>query len=354
MWVCRAACGAVLAIWACLSASQAVAPDRVLLLSSREWPAIQYLQKHLAAGGLGDPPLPPLKTDWISTNSGAEAYAAVTQLKPRLSQYRAIYTPSQTYARGAQLAGANIPIVFEGVDDPVSLCLVDSLGHPGRNATGYMHYLPGSEGMMLQALHDAFPQVREVLYLVSGPAIAPRSCAQDDSVWAVAPNEPCQTGLRQADAYVQRRAEATLLQDQARSLGLTMRFMVLCANADFAAIKQATRRPRMAVLVPWQTLFDENLEALVDAITQTGLPAIFPRHQYVRAGGLMSLEPVMEPVPDRPSILALVQVLGGRKPAAMPVHTPRGYSLHVNARAAHRTGLHPSLLMLRRADVVLQ
>lgn len=329
-------------------------PDRVLLMSSRELPVIQYLQKHLAAGGLGDPPLPPLKTDWVKVTSGAEARAAIERLKPQLGQYRAIYTPSQTYARGAQLAGATLPIVFDGVDNPVRLCLVDSLQHPGRNATGYMHYLPDTEGKMLQTLHDAFPQVKEVLYLVSGPAIPPKSCAQDDAVWTSAPKEPCRPGLRAADPYVQRRANAGPLQAQGRALGMKVSFMVVCTLQDFAALPQATRRAGMAVMVPWQTLFDNHQQALVDVLTRARVPVIFPRHQYVRAGGLLSLEPVTEAIPDRSSLLALTQVLNGHSPAQLPVHTPRGFSLHVNAGAAHRTGQHPSLLVLRRADVVVQ
>lgn len=335
-------------------AAGALAQDRVLLLSSREWPVIQYLQQQLPAGGLGDPPLPPLQADWVKVTSGAEAHATITRLLPQLGQYRAIFTPSQTYARGAQLAGAQIPIVFDGVDDPVSLCLVDSLVRPGRNATGYMHVLPDAEGKMLQTLHDAFPQLREVVYLVSGPAIPPRSCAADDAVWVARPKEPCRAGWRTADAYVQRRADALPLQAKAKALGLQMRFMVLCTAADFGVLRQAARRPHSALLVPWQTLFDENVKPLVQAIAEVRLPAIFPRHQYVRDGGLMSLEPVIESVAERASVLALLQVLGGRRPAELPVSTPRGLSLHVNAAAAQRAGLRPSLSVLRRADVVLQ
>jgi len=346
------------AAWCATAAAQAPAaapqPDRVLLMSSREFPLIQYLQKHLAAGGLGDPPLPPLKPEWVKVTSGADARALIMRLKPQLGQYRAIYTPSQTYARGAQLAGAPVPIVFDGVDDPVRLCLVDSLQHPGRNATGYMHYLPDTDGKMLQTLSDAYPRAREVLYLVSGPAIPPASCAQDDVVWTPAPQEPCRSGMRGADAYVQRRADATSLQAQGRALGLKVSFMVLCELKDFAALQQATRRPGVAVMVPWQTLFDSHQQALVDVLTRARVPAIFPRHQYVQAGGLLSLEPVTEAIPDRSSLLALTQVLNGHSPSQLPVHTPRGFSLHVNAGAAHRTGQHPSLLVLRRADVVMQ
>ncbi len=351
---CAGCAGGLLGLLLLWLATAVLAQGRVLLMSSREWPVIQYLQQQLAAGGLGDPPLPPLKPEWVKVSSGAEAHAAITRLKPQLGQYRAIFTPSQTYARGAQLAGAQIPIVFDGVDDPVNLCLVDSLGRPGRNATGYMHLLPDAEGKMLQTLHDAFPKVREVVYLVSGPAIPPRSCAPDDAVWVASPDEPCRAGWRAADAYVQRRADVLPLQAQAKALGLQMRFMVLCSAADFGVLRQAARRPHSALLVPWQTLFDENVTSLVQTIDALRLPAIFPRHQYVRDGGLMSLEPVIEPIAERASVQALLQVLGGRLPAEMPVSTPRGFGLQVNAAAAHRAGLHPSLRVLRRADVVVQ
>jgi ABC-type uncharacterized transport system substrate-binding protein len=105
--------------------------------------------------------------------------------------------------------------------------------------------------------------------------------------------------------------------------------------------------------VPWQSLFDGNLQALADGITATRSPAVFARHQFSRAGGLMSLEPILDREPYRASVLALLQVLGGQAPATLPVQSPRGFSIVVNAATAQRTGARPSLFVLRRADEIL-
>jgi len=57
----------------------------------------------------------------------------------------------------AKRASANLPIVLVGVDDPVALGIVDSLGQPGSNATGLC--LTSSEviGERLDLLRELAP-----------------------------------------------------------------------------------------------------------------------------------------------------------------------------------------------------
>ena len=283
---------------------------------------------------------------FVAVRSGSDARAVMQRLRPQLYRYRALFTPSQTFARAAQLEAPQLPVVFDGVNDPVTLCLIDSYSRPGRNATGYMHYLPRSEEKMLQTLHDAFPALREAFVVVSGDLRAPRSCSPDDENWTAPFDADCSTGPTPT-------TDRTLASTAAR-LGLRVSTFVICRRDDFATLANTARERGAGLVVSWHTLFDNNRRALVDAINQARRPAIYPSHAYSRDGGLMSLEVIADQGKERSSVLALLQVLGGREPATLPVQSPRGFTLMVNAPAAQATSLHPSLTVLRRAETILR
>jgi len=66
----------------------------------------------------------------------------------------------------AKRASATLPIVFVGVDDPVSLGVVDSLGQPGGNATGLS--LTSSEVITerLELLRELVPGLHRLAVIV--------------------------------------------------------------------------------------------------------------------------------------------------------------------------------------------
>jgi putative tryptophan/tyrosine transport system substrate-binding protein len=333
--------------------SQRASAGRVLVLTSTAGAVVQQLKTILPQGGHGNPALPPIEVEVVRVKDVAESRLAVRSRLANGQRYRAIFSASQTFARAAQFETTSIPIVFDGVDDPVARCLVDTLKSPGRNATGYMHFLHADEFKMIELLHDAFPSLRKMRFLVAGDSVPPASCRPEDLVWSPQ-SLPCTPGLHGVDSYVQRRVRAAALHAYARTLGVELDFLVLCKPSDFPAIaKWSSARGDAGWLVPWQSLFDSNLQTLADRITATRAPAIFARHQFSRAGGLMSLEPILDREPYRASVLALLQVLGGQEPATLPVQSPRGFSIVVNAATARRTGARPSLFVLRRADEIL-
>lgn len=328
---------------------------RVLVLSPPGRPVIQLVVDLLKAGPGIDPPLPRLTAEVVHVASVADVTAAVRKPQLPLSSYRAIFTNSITYARAAQLVAPEVPIVFEGVDDPVARCVVDSLQRPGRNATGFMHQLPGDDLKMLETLIDAYPALRTVTVLVSHFNIPPPDCDPNNPYWTQPPPTDCVAGERPLDAYLQRRLRAGEIADFVAARGLSTRFIVICKPEDFATLPaDAERHPDSAWFVPWHGLFDRNRAALVAAVARSERPAIYPNHRYTQEGGLMSLAIVADDGPDRASVLALAQVLQGARPATLPVQTPRGFSLVINAQTAQRLPQRPSLLVLRRADTILR
>lgn len=336
-------------------AGAVVTADRVLLLATARIPAVEQaiaaVERHnvqaTARGGTA------LTIDFRSVFSRQEATDVVRSLLPEIQRYRVLYTPSQTIARAAQLLAPTLPIVFDGVDDPVSNCLVDSLHRPGRNATGHMHLLPDTELKMMELLLDAFPSVRRVVVLASGHNITPLSCDPDDAV-ARGEHTPCKPEMNPAHTVVGRLVDAPAIDAYAHRLGIPVTYLVLCEPVDFLRVRDAaTGGEPVGFVVPWHSLFDEHPAALASAMAETDRPAVYPNARFVDAGGVLALQPIPDRSKDRASVLALLQVLGGHPPATLPVQSPRGFEIIFNVEAASRQGLAPSRWLMRRADRIV-
>jgi putative ABC transport system substrate-binding protein len=331
--------------------SQPVARLRVLVVGEPDWPAVARLGDSLADQGTARPRLPPVDIDLARASDDGQLRSAMVGLRTGLHRYAAIYVPSLSMARMVQQAVTDVPIVFEGVDDPEAVCLVDSQRRPGRNATGYMHFLNEAELRMLQVLKDAFPDLTEVVVPVSAQNLVVRNCHPPPAL----PAAGCQSGLHQADPAVEALIEAARLGGYARRLGLELHFFVTCGSQDFEALARlATARPHSGVMVPWQDLFVVHGDALARLLTPARRPTIGAWAEFAGAGGLFALEPTMPTGDVRESHRLLAEVLRGRSPAELPVSSPAGYSLVFNARAAAAQGLRPRLAVIARADQVLQ
>src|SRR5207248_5208542 len=62
-------------------------------------------------------------------------------------------------------ATRTVPVGFTLVPDPVGAGYVDSLGRPGRNATGFTNFEYGMSGKWLELLKEIAPNVKRVAVL---------------------------------------------------------------------------------------------------------------------------------------------------------------------------------------------
>jgi ABC-type uncharacterized transport system substrate-binding protein len=217
-----------------------------------------------------------------------------------------------------------------------------------------MHYLYSDSTKRMEMLKLAFPERREVLLLVDHNNILSPGCDESSTYWTEQQQEACSPGPRAPDAYLNRRMNADDLQQHARSLGMKATFVVMCELEDLAMLARwAKGRPQAAWQVPWHDRFDANRERLIGHLNDSNLPAIFPHPGFTKVGGLMSFAAIEDTHLDQPSVQSLVQVLLGEPPATLPVQVPRGFSFTINAQAAQRLGLRPSLHALRVADTIL-
>ncbi len=325
-----------------------VPPTRVVVVGQPEWPLIQRVFEELRIRAQ-----PTTEVRLMPFRGDAEFRADLRALGADLDRETLFFTPSQTYARVVQLEFPRARLVFAGINDPRHMCLVDDLRRPGRNATGYMHYLPSHQVKQLQLLLDAYPDMRQVLVLVSGHNRRGGSCDPNEAALNLDLG-PCSPGVLPQDAEVSTMLSPAPLLEQAAARGVNLQFAVACSAADWGWITAMATQQQAGLMVPWHQLFMDEHASLVQAVRASGVPTVYPARQHVVVGGLMALEPIRGGSDTLPDWLwVLRQVLNGRDPNTMPVMQPRGLRLTVGAFAAASSQPMPDLSLLRRADEIL-
>jgi len=91
---------------------------------------------------------------------------------------------------------------------------------------------------------------------------------------------------------------------------------------------------------------------LVDLATRTRLPACYPFHDLVVAGGLMAY---YRDLPDafRQMAAQMAQILSGQNPAEIPFRQPTAFRLSLNTKAAEKIGVTlPQALLISANEVI--
>jgi putative tryptophan/tyrosine transport system substrate-binding protein len=237
--------------------------------------------------------------------------------------------PDVILASGTQSVAAlqalsrTLPIVFAAVADPAGAGFVDSLAHPGGNATGFMIYEYSFGGKLLELLRQIAPGVTRVAVLrdPTNPALlatfgAVRGAAQLLGVEV--------TAVDTRDAGDIERGVAAF----ARS-----------ANGGLIVMPGATASVHGALIVALAARFK--------------LPSIYPFRYHATGGGLISYGPdYVEPF--RPAAGYVDRILKGEKPGDLPVQAPTKYELVINLKTAKALGLNVPNTLIGRADEVIE
>jgi putative tryptophan/tyrosine transport system substrate-binding protein len=118
------------------------------------------------------------------------------------------------------------------------------------------------------------------------------------------------------------------------------------------AFEEAIRVGSRALAVTQQTLAGSNRTQITNLAMKHRLPAIYPRGEFVEAGGLMSYGPDRaEPFKRLASMVD--KVLKGTKPADIPVEQPTKFELMINLKTAKALSLTiPPVVMMRAEKVI--
>jgi len=228
-------------------------------------------------------------------------------------------TPATLAARHAS---ATIPIILVGVDDPVALGVVDSLGQPAGNATGLS--LTSSEVIAerLELLRELVPGLHRLAVIVR--------------------NDP---GLEQ---------KLQDIRSNARQKGIEV---LMLEATTVKALELAFARLRVerceAVYVASGPLGPAKRIRIIALAAESRLPAIYSFRIFPIDGGLISFAADYGDLFRRAGGF-VNKILKGANPATLPVEPPRKFDLTVNLKTAKTLGLTIPPAILAAADEVIE
>jgi putative ABC transport system substrate-binding protein len=216
-----------------------------------------------------------------------------------------------------------LPIVFASVADPVGAGIVDSLAHPGGNATGFMIYEYSLAAKWLEFLKQIAPSVTRV---------------------AVVRNAANPAGI----------AQFSTVQNAAQSLGVEVSPVNVRAPDQIERDIAAFARSPNGGLIVMQSASATIYRALIIAVlARYKLPAVYGLRYDVAGGGLISYgADIVDQF--RQAATYVDRILQGKNPADLPVQAPTKYQLTINLKTAKALGLTVPDKLLGIADEVIE
>jgi putative tryptophan/tyrosine transport system substrate-binding protein len=222
-----------------------------------------------------------------------------------------------------QRATTTIPIVMLATADPVASGLVRGLARPGANITGMSVMGPELSRKRLELLKEAVPKLDRVTAMSN-------------------PGNP---------AVVLTLQET---QAAAHALGLTLHSVDVREPSEIdSALSVIGREPPDALILLIDSMIHGQRAPIIAFAIRHRLPTISAFREFAEAGGLMAYGPS---VPDllRRAVGLIDKILGGTKPADLPVQQPTKFELVINLKTAKALGLQIPDKLLALADEVIE
>jgi putative tryptophan/tyrosine transport system substrate-binding protein len=219
-----------------------------------------------------------------------------------------------------------IPVVFAVVSDPVGSGFVQSLPHPGGNATGFINIETSIGGKWLGILKEIAPDTTRVTAMFN-PKTAPQS-----------------------QFYLKA------IEDSAPTLGLTPTAAEVAGVQDIeATINDIAKLPNGALVITPDTftVSQAQRDLIIALAARLRVPTIYFITSFVKAGGLVSYG-VDNADLLRGSATYVDRILKGEKPSNLPVQLPTKFELAINTKTAKALGLTVPQSLLATADEVIE
>ena len=254
---------------------------------------------------------------WISDNPDQ----AVTDLMQRGAE---LLIPCGSSASVAAKRHAGIiPIVFINVGNPIAMGLVESLSHPGHNATGFSDMLADLSGKFVDLARELSKPQGTVDYL-----------------WHT----------RWPDG--QNRHQLTVQAAQAAGVNLRSRGVADVAELDDAIAEMKKNGATTLILQP-SPFMNQNRNRLIDFAMVNGLATILSNPEFAREGALIGYGPDRAHMYRRAAFY-VDRIIKGTKPADLPVEQPTKIELVINLKTAKAIGVEMPLSLLIRADELIE
>ncbi|MBO0718642.1 MAG: ABC transporter substrate-binding protein [Rhizobiales bacterium] len=235
----------------------------------------------------------------------------------------AVIAANNPAALPAKAATATIPIVFTVGLDPVAMGLVESLNHPGGNATGVTSLNVEMGPKRLDVLREAVPTATTIALLIN-PANPNAGTMSNE------------------------------LQAAAQTRGLQLHVLHASTERDLDAVFASLVEVRAgALLILTDPLFIGLSDELAALALRHMVPTIFQYREFVAAGGLMSYGGNVSDQFQQVGVYT-GRILNGEKPADLPVQQVTKVELIINLKTAKTLGLTIPLTLLGRADEIIE
>ena len=258
-----------------------------------------------------------IETRWAGVDAQRQREAARELLALPVAL---IVAPGSTTIRAAHEGAPGLPIVMINAGDPVGAGFVASLARPGGDLTGTSAAGEEVLGKQLELLAAAVPGLKHVGVLMNR--------------------------ANKANDFFFRS-----MSSRATQLGLGLERLDVSGAGELE--ERIARARGGALLVLGDPLFAQQRPRLVELVQRAGVPSMFPRREFVAAGGLMSYIS-SDAWHWRKAASFVDKILRGAKPANVPVEQPTVFELTVNARTARALGLTMPQALLLRADEVIE
>ena len=262
-----------------------------------------------------------LVIEWRSAEGKAERLPELAAELVRL-KVDVLVTSGTPPALAAQKATTTLPIVMINVADPVGSGLVKSLARPGGNITGFSNLSADIAPKLLELLHGMVRQVSRVAVLVN-----------PSDVGTVLAMKNIQAAALRTGVTVQP-VEARTPQEIENAFAVMM------------------RQKAGALIVPRNTLFQQQKSQIVELVTKHRLPSIGGYAEFVEAGGLMSYgNNIGENYRRAPTYVD--KIFKGANPGDLPVEQPTTFEMVVNMKTAKALGIKvPQTILIQATKVI--
>jgi putative ABC transport system substrate-binding protein len=225
--------------------------------------------------------------------------------------------------RAAKEATTTIPIVFSMAEDPVNSGVVASLNHPGGNLTGVTTFASELGTKQFGLLQELVPAPAVIGYLLDTTTSASAS-------------------------------EAKSIETAARAFGRqSVTFKVHDERDIDAAFMSVVEQRIGGIVVSSGALFGIRLNQIVVLANHYAIPTLYPRREYAIAGGLMSYGTSFADAYHQVGMY-VGRILGGAKPADLPVLRPTKFEFVINLQTARLLGIAVPPTLLATADDVIE
>jgi putative ABC transport system substrate-binding protein len=239
-------------------------------------------------------------------------------------QVKVIAAMSTAGAVVVKAATATIPSVFVAAQDPVQLGLVSSLARPVGNLTGVNFFSGELSAKRLELLRDLAPAATRVAVLVD-----PNNLAGTEST------------LRD-------------IEPAAHAMGLQTQVVQASTSRDIdAAFANFVRERAAALFVGPSPFFASRRIHVTNQSMRHGIPTTYSQREFAEVGGLMSYGTNLTDAWRQAGRYA-GRILGGAKPADLPVVQATRFELVINHQTARMLGLTVPQGLLATADEVIE